>query len=286
MSIKDIYIVGGMCSGKTSLANGILGKSILPIDKLEQSEITIHYNSDIKDVQAQCIEGNQGSLIRFSTMYDKVSKKTLQKLYDNPQTRRIELYSNYPFLKDLKEKPIIHIIPTYYVNRVSEWKETLDNIDYKSSLILYLFDSNHFFTHDMSSVLHDLQFHCNVTHEEFSKRCLFICTKMENMDENERTSIINNVRESLKEYDCQDAKIYPLSLSNHVEDVASETMAGVPSVVGLFLKDAYGVQLDASVIGARIYKNSVNMPESTAKLNVDSGLPSLESALQDMINTH
>lgn len=138
MEIHHIYVVGGMCSGKTSLANVMLGRPILPLDlnNPEQSEIIIHYAPNTNGIKAKCVEGDKASIISFCTEYEDISKEGLQRIYDNPRTTRIELFSNYPFLEELSEKLAIHIIPTYYGKDESKWIDIINSINFQDSLII------------------------------------------------------------------------------------------------------------------------------------------------------
>lgn len=217
MNIKDIYVVGGMCSGKTTLANVILGQSIMPIDNLVQSEITIHYNNDIKGVQAECIEESQDPLISFCTEYENISKEELQSVYDNPKNNRIGLFSNYSFLKDLSEKPTIHIIPTYDETNKSKWIDVTNSINIKESLILFLF-RDAILDIGTAAMLSDLESNCKSQHEVLAKHCLFILNRMDGAEnEHEIHNIIDTFHKNLKEKGVENAKVYPLSLASYVK---------------------------------------------------------------------
>ena len=225
-AVFPINVIATMSSGKSTLINAMLGKSLMPAkNEACTATITELLDNDREVFQAVVYGEDEVVLGRV----DELTYAIMQQLNDDKEVIRIRAEGEIPFLDS--RTTALQLVDTPGPNnaRTSEHQETTYRALNNSSnnLILYVLNGTQLSTNDDARFLRYVAEQMKQGGKQMRDRFLFVINKMDQF--NPETESIERVMESarsyLADYGIQDPQIFPcsayvaLSIREHLQGI-------------------------------------------------------------------
>lgn len=208
----EIAVVATMSSGKSTLINAMLGKELLPA----RNEATTAVLAQIHDIDgAKNFSGKsfnkEGNKI---TTCDPLTLDNMNKLNDNPETARVEIYGDIKGIESNNLKLILTDTPGPNNSRTDVHKShTYDLItsDYKP-MILYVLNGTQLETNDDNNLLKDVSVAMKSFGRQSQERFIFVLNKADEFDPEKGEAVqkkIDDVKKYLEKHGISNARVFP-----------------------------------------------------------------------------
>ena len=208
----NIYCIAGLCSGKSTLINAMLGEELMPVyNQACTATITRIKDNDEKCYKATVFD-KEGNVIK---KLGNLDYDTMKKLNDDDDVQEIHINGNIPFVSS-KDTNLILVDtpdPNNFRNRdhqITTFKALKD----PKTLVLYVLNVFQLGIDDgerilLENIAKEMKSGNSWTHDRF----IFVVNKMDSFapEEESITDVLNEVREYLEDMGIENPNIYPAS---------------------------------------------------------------------------
>ncbi|MDR0916491.1 MAG: dynamin family protein [Oscillospiraceae bacterium] len=297
----EAHVIATMSAGKSTLINALLGQKLMP----SQNEACTAIVTRIRDT-----DGAGFTAYTFSGDNDEphetiknLSPETMKRLNSDEHITNIVVEGDIPFVDANGMKFVLVDTPGPNNSRDENHRErTMRELDSESqSLIIFVLDATQNGVDSEKFLLDDIAEAMNAKGKMSRDRFLFVVNKVDNYykDPGRVGPMLQKNVTTLKEYDINDARIYPVSAEvalssrqglepDSIVRATANTMKKIPELHLNVPVDRVNSHISAAerkVLEARLRKaeESGNLDEQAL---IYSGVPSLEAAIREYMEKY
>lgn len=211
----DVAVIATMSSGKSTLINAFLRRPLMP-SKSGACTATI---ARIKDVDGKenftaICKGKNGSIIAEN---DCLTAEAMKQYNSDERVVNIEIEGDIPFVFSEDMQLVLLDTPGPNNSRATEHRERTYSIikdDKNMPMVLYVMAKDNVEETDVHKLLKDLADQMKKQHGKQARdRFVFVINQMDDIDiaDEPVSEFIQKAQELLKEYEIEEANIYPVS---------------------------------------------------------------------------
>lgn len=295
----DVAVVATMSSGKSTLINAFLGRELMPSKQGACTATITRIKDDDKKTKfsAVCRDKN-GKIVAKD---DDLTLEAMKRYNDDDRVLNIDIEGEIPFVSSEDMQLVLHDTPGPNNSRTEEHRNrTLSfiNDDINMPMVLYVMANDNVEDSSVHDLLNDFTYPMKLKHGKQARdRFIFVINKLDEVKKDEPvTEFIQKAKDILKEYDIEDANIYPVSaefaklarMKEKGDYIDEDDCDKLECKIRYFPREGHQLNnfAPSQTIRDEMQKQLDNAKNELEKTLIYTGVPALEAAIAEYVEKY